>query len=174
LHIDSASRAEDEAVRQHCSWIAASAEAVKRFHSRACVRERARRLNRRNGCVWEEWTEIHSSAKAISVLKIGWVLAILFAASWFASEVRLPSEVRPSSASEQMVWRRTADGWEKMDGWSYGIERTPPALHPGVFGLLMIAATLCVGVVRQEDRHSCLSGGLAQHDGHDRQESLST
>ena len=98
------------------------------------------------------------------MLKFGWVLTILCAACWFASEVRLPSEVAPSSASEQMVWRRTADGWEKMDGWAYGIERTPPALHPGVFGLLMIAATLSVGIVRQEDRHSCLSGELARHD----------
>jgi hypothetical protein len=110
----------------------------------------------------------HSPAKAISVLKIGWVLAMLCAACWFASEVRLPNEVAPSSASEQMVWRRTADGWEKMDGWAYGIERTTPALHPGVFGLLMIAATLSVGIVRQEDRRSCPSSQPAQHAEHDR------
>ncbi len=84
------------------------------------------------------------------MLKIGWILAILCAACWFASEVRLPGDVPLASAPEQTVWRRTADGWEKMDGWVYSIERSPPALHPGVFGLLMIALTLSAGIVQKE------------------------
>jgi hypothetical protein len=86
----------------------------------------------------------------ILVQKIGWIVAILCAASWFASEIRLPGEVQNAAVQENLVWRRTADGWEKMEDWTFTTEKSPPALHPGVFGLMMLALSLTVGIVKKE------------------------
>jgi hypothetical protein len=127
-----------------------TASSLKCWHSRGCLESRWRESVWPEGCLSEDQIANHSSGKVTLVQKIGWILAILCAACWFASEVRLPGEVPNAPAAEQMVWRRTAEGWEKMDGWTYAIERSPPALHPGVFGLLMIAFSLSVAVVRKE------------------------
>lgn len=82
------------------------------------------------------------------MLKIGWILAILCAVSWWASEVRLPGDLRNVPPQEEIVWRRTVDGWEKVDDWTFAIENSPPALHPGVLGLLMLTLSLTVGVAK--------------------------
>ena len=80
--------------------------------------------------------------------KIGWILAILCAVSWFASEIRLPGDDQTVPVQEETAWRRTADGWEKATDWTVAIEKSPPALHPGVLGLLMVALSLTVGTVK--------------------------
>jgi hypothetical protein len=85
--------------------------------------------------------------KAILVQKIGWIVAILCAASWLASEIDLPGKVQNISDREEIVWRRTIDGWEKMTDWTFAAERTPPVLHPGIVGLLMAALSLTAGMV---------------------------
>jgi hypothetical protein len=82
------------------------------------------------------------------VQKIGWILAILLGVSWLATEMPVPCDEQNAPAQEETLWRRTAQGWEKIDNWTFAIEKSPPALHPGVFGLLMVTLTLSVGVVK--------------------------
>jgi len=58
------------------------------------------------------------------------------------------------SAKEEIVWRRTVDGWEKVNDWTFALEKSPPALHPGILGLLMVTLSLTVGIVKQEPRNN--------------------
>jgi hypothetical protein len=88
--------------------------------------------------------------KVILVQKIGWILAILFAVSWYASEISLPRDAKNAPLREEIVWRRTVDGWEKPNDWYYAIEKSPPALHPGVMGLLMVTLSLTVGISKNK------------------------
>jgi hypothetical protein len=99
------------------------------------------------GCLSEDCKTL-LCGKVILVQKIGWILAILCAVSWFASEIRLPGDDQTVPAQEETAWRRTADGWEKATDWTVAIEKSPPALHPGVLGLLMVALSLTVGTVK--------------------------
>ena len=82
------------------------------------------------------------------VQKIGWILAILCAGSWLASEIDLPGDVQNAPAREETAWRRTVDGWEKVNEWTFAIEKSPPLLHPGVMGLLMLTLSLTVGIAK--------------------------
>ena len=81
--------------------------------------------------------------------KIGWIVAILCAASWFASEIRLPGEVQnvaiqgaPLAANRPMLRK---DG--KLD---FRDGKIAPGPAPGVFGLMMVAFSLAVGIVKKE------------------------
>jgi hypothetical protein len=85
----------------------------------------------------------------IPLHKIGWILAILCAVSWLASEIRLPGDVENVPAREEVAWRRTAAGWEKANEWTYSLDKSPPALHPGVMGLLMVTLSLTVGIAKK-------------------------
>ncbi|MCC6127222.1 MAG: hypothetical protein IT426_19855 [Pirellulales bacterium] len=78
--------------------------------------------------------------------KIGWIAAILCAASWLASELDLPGGVQKNSDREEIVWRRTVEGWEKITDWTFAVEKAPPVLHPGIMGLLMAALSLAAGM----------------------------
>lgn len=82
--------------------------------------------------------------------KIGWIVAILCGLSWFASEIPLPSDESNAPAEAEISWRRTTKGWEKTSEWSVAVEKTPPVVHPGVVGLLMLACTLSVGIAKKE------------------------
>jgi hypothetical protein len=84
------------------------------------------------------------------VHKIGWILAILCAVSWLASEINLPGNTQNSAAQEETAWRRTADGWENVNDWAFPIEISPPALHPCVMSLLMVAISLSVAIAKKE------------------------
>jgi hypothetical protein len=85
------------------------------------------------------------------VQKIGWIIAVLCLFSWIASEIRLPADDSQAVAVvEEFVWRRTADGWEKIDEWTCESNNSPPLLHPGVMALFMITLVLGVGVAKIE------------------------
>jgi hypothetical protein len=84
------------------------------------------------------------------VQKIGWILAILCAAIWLASEMPLPGDVQSPPAGEETIWRRTVEGWEKVSDWNMAIDKSPPVIHPGVFGLLMLIFPLTVGIAKNE------------------------
>jgi hypothetical protein len=86
--------------------------------------------------------------KVTLVQKIGWILAILFAACWFASELQLPREIQSAPVQENLVWRRTAEGWEKVNDWTFALEKSPPALHPGIFSLLIVTLSLTAAIVK--------------------------
>jgi hypothetical protein len=89
--------------------------------------------------------------KAKLVQKIGWIIAVICILSWIASEIKLPADdAKAVAVAEEFVWRRTAEGWEKIDEWTYELNNTPPLLHPGVMALFMITLTLGVGVAKIE------------------------
>jgi hypothetical protein len=94
--------------------------------------------------------KLSSFGKAFRVQKIGWIVAILCAVSWLASEINLPGEVQTAPAREETGWRRTAEGWENVNDWTFAIEKSTPALHPCVMGLLMVALSLAVGIAKKE------------------------
>ena len=112
----------------------------------SCLEKIGPRSNWRDGC-----KDLNRDLfeRVIPVLKIGWLLAILCAACWWASEVRLPGEVQNVPAQDESVWRRTVDGWEKANDWTFAIDNSPPALHPSVLGLLMVTLSLSAGIAKR-------------------------
>ena len=82
--------------------------------------------------------------------KIGWILAVLCAVCWVASDINLPGEAPAVPSQNELVWRRTADGWENVNDWTFAVEKSPPILHPGVMALLMLMLSLTVGIVKIE------------------------
>jgi hypothetical protein len=90
--------------------------------------------------------------KAISVQKIGWILAVLLGICWLATEIPSPLGDRKAPAQEQVLWRRTVQGWERIDDWTFVVEKTPPALHPGIFSLLMVTLSLSAGITSKASK----------------------
>ncbi len=82
--------------------------------------------------------------------KIGWIMAILCGLSWWASEMPLPGDASPPPAQTENVWRRTVNGWEKTSEWILPPDKSPPAFHPGILGLLMILIPTTVGIAKME------------------------
>jgi hypothetical protein len=90
------------------------------------------------------------SERLFVVQKIGWILAVLCGIGWLASEIPLPGDAPHSPAQEEIVWRRTVNGWEKANDWTFEIDQSSPALHPVVLGLLMLMLSLTVGIAKNE------------------------
>jgi hypothetical protein len=90
------------------------------------------------------------SRKAIHVQKIGWIVAILCAFCWVASDITLPSSAEKASVRQENVWRRTVSGWEKTSEWHGKTTQSPPSLHPGVMSLLMVTFSLSAGIAKSK------------------------
>lgn len=65
---------------------------------------------------------------------IGWLLLVLIAVTWVASEI--PGW--PSSDAQLSSWRRTCDGWEQATRWMPRTELCQPTLHPIIVALLQM------------------------------------
>jgi hypothetical protein len=107
-------------------------------------------LENRAGCSGFGMLSQNFRGKATAVQKIGWILAVLCALCWIASDINLPGEPQAAPAQNESIWRRTADGWENVNDWTFAIEKSPPVLHPGVMALLMVILSLSIGIVKME------------------------
>jgi len=80
------------------------------------------------------------------VRSIGWILLALGATAWWACQINVDSVA--GALAEQMVWRRTASGWERRDDWH--LEPAPrKPLHPVAIASLQLVAAL--GLLVQHD-----------------------
>ncbi len=81
----------------------------------------------------------HPLSETIFVRKIFWLLLMLMLIVWLGSE---PSGISDASANEPTTaWRRTAQGWEKLNLYGPEIVYRRPELHPAIFGTLELALT---------------------------------
>jgi hypothetical protein len=84
--------------------------------------------------------------KGDAVQRIGWILAILLAFGWLASEIPLQNASSDDQSSVQTCWRRTVDGWENTSQWTFYYNTHRPALHPFYFGLMQCAAVAWIAI----------------------------
>jgi len=82
------------------------------------------------------------------VQKIGWILAILCARVGSPARSGCPAMAKTLPFGKNRL-RRTVDGWEKVNDWTFAIEKSPPAC-PRRFGLLIVTLSLAVGLVKNE------------------------
>ena len=75
--------------------------------------------------------------------RIGWIVALLIAAGWVASEIPAnPSDGHNAVAS---AWRRTSEGWQQHSQVAPSRPRTPPPLSPLVVaGLELLLAGMAL------------------------------
>jgi hypothetical protein len=81
-----------------------------------------------------------------SVQRIGWILAVLLAMGWMASEIPVQNASSTDRPRADTDWRRTVDGWEKAGQWIYYSFTPRPALHPFYFGMMQCAVAAWIGV----------------------------
>lgn len=85
----------------------------------------------------------------------GWLVAVLLAVGWFASEV--PVRPRVASSGPLSTWRRTAEGWETATWLVADVPARWPSLHPGVVAamelLLVLTALVAFGPSRVSPSH---------------------
>lgn len=81
--------------------------------------------------------------------RIGWILLLLLALGWLASEV--PCQGPAPSAEPATVWRRTRDGWEHKDRVLVAGPPFRPALHPALIAAfeVLLSATAMLALGRQ-------------------------
>jgi hypothetical protein len=75
------------------------------------------------------------------VQRIGWILAVIFALGWLASEIPVQNAVSNDQPKVQTCWRRTIDGWENSSQWSFYAFTSRPTFHP-----IYLSAVLCIAV----------------------------
>ena len=85
---------------------------------------------------------------------IGWLLLILLALGWLASE--LPSPAGRTEAAAKTDWRRTRDGWERPTWIAAATASTSGRmmLHPALVGLLEVSLALAVLIAFGRDERS--------------------
>jgi hypothetical protein len=78
--------------------------------------------------------------KGNAVQRIGWILAILLALGWLASEIPLQNAASNDQSRVQTSWRRTVDGWEDASQWTFYSIARRPAFHPFYLGMMQCVA----------------------------------
>ena len=75
-----------------------------------------------------------------AVRRFRWLIIAVFVLPWLASEAAAPAAV----ASEDMSggWRRTREGWQRIELFRPAIQYRRPALHPAVVGSLEVLLTM--------------------------------
>jgi len=79
---------------------------------------------------------------------IVWLVLILMALGWLASE--LPLTATQNQSSVEAGWRRTRDGWE-IPTWNVNGGFRRVSLHPAVVGLFEISLALAVLIAFRRD-----------------------
>jgi hypothetical protein len=78
---------------------------------------------------------------------VGWLLAMILAAAWFASE--LPSQGRSGPSQQELQWRRTRLGWAHIRQLHPPQSLRAPLLHPALVAtaqvVLCVAALVALG-----------------------------
>ena len=95
--------------------------------------------------------------------RFGWLLVLLAAVGWLATEVR-PPETPTASDRPLDCWRRTPDGWQRATWLAPQTPIRRPALHPVVVGLLELLVCLAALVAfptGAETGAACNSGSHA-------------
>jgi hypothetical protein len=87
-------------------------------------------------CNWVE--------KGFEVQRIGWILAIILALCWLASEIPLPTASSSDQPRVQTCWRRTADGWENASQWGFYTITHKPTFHPFYVSIIQCTAVVWI------------------------------
>jgi hypothetical protein len=80
------------------------------------------------------------------VQRIGWILAVLMAIGWLASEIPLNNASSDDQPRVQTCWRRTIDGWENSSQWYFCLITRKPAFHPFYFSTILCASAAWIAV----------------------------
>ena len=86
-----------------------------------------------------------------------WILALvifLVGLGWIAVEYEPPLSGEP--AVVESPWRRTANGWERVERWGQTSAPTPPALHPLLVAVFQTALSVAA-LVAFPSRHGSVS-----------------
>lgn len=97
----------------------------------------------------------------------GWLLVLLAAVGWLATEVPLPET--PAAADRPLDgWRRTPEGWQRATWLAPQTAVGRPALHPAVVGLfellVCLAALVAFPTGAAETDAACDSGSHTDSD----------
>ncbi len=73
-----------------------------------------------------------------------WLIIAVLVLPWLANVAAAPGSVGRAVASEDASggWRRTRDGWQRIELFRPAIPYRRPALHPAVIGSLEILLTM--------------------------------
>jgi hypothetical protein len=84
--------------------------------------------------------------KGYAVQRIGWILAVLLALGWLASEIPLQNASSNDQSRVQTCWRRTVDGWENASQWTFYPISQRRVFHPVYFGMIQCAAVAWITI----------------------------
>jgi hypothetical protein len=76
------------------------------------------------------------------------LIIALFVMLWFTSLAAAPAMATEDASGG---WRRTANGWQRIEVLGPGIPYRRPALHPAVVGLLEILLTMTAMLALSEE-----------------------
>ena len=73
------------------------------------------------------------------MFKLRWLILVVFILPWLASEA-----AGPDVATEDISgsWRRTREGWQRIELFRPAIQYHRPTLHPAVVGSLELLLTM--------------------------------
>jgi predicted metal-dependent hydrolase len=83
--------------------------------------------------------------------KFRWLIIVLFVLPWLASDA-----IAPALASEDVSggWRRTRQGWQRVELVRPAIQYRRPALHPAVVGSLEVLLTMTAMLALSNERRA--------------------
>jgi hypothetical protein len=102
-------------------------------------RRRSVCLSRRVAQMPRRRTKRLATSREYVMRLMGWLLLALVTCAWLASE--LPVE-RAAMTDDSLAWRRTAQGWERLQVRPSEPTSDRPTLHPAIVGLLEILVPL--------------------------------
>jgi hypothetical protein len=68
-----------------------------------------------------------------------WLIIAVFVALWFASAATAPAIATEDTSGG---WRRTREGWQRVEFFRPAMSYRQPSLHPAVFGVLELLLTM--------------------------------
>ncbi|MEI8373500.1 MAG: hypothetical protein WCJ35_11790 [Planctomycetota bacterium] len=73
------------------------------------------------------------------MFRLRWLIIVVFILPWLASEA-----AGPAAATEDISgsWRRTREGWQRLELLRPAIQYPRPTLHPAVVGSLELLLTM--------------------------------
>jgi len=86
--------------------------------------------------------------KGLAVRRFRWLIIAVFVLPWLGNEA-----TAPAAATDDMSgsWRRTNEGWQRIDLFR-PIHYRRPALHPAVVGLLQVLLTMTAMLALSDER----------------------
>ncbi|MGO9110638.1 MAG: hypothetical protein ACLP9L_15560 [Thermoguttaceae bacterium] len=86
--------------------------------------------------------------KGLTVRRFCWLIIAVFVLPWLASNA-----AAPAVATEDMSggWRRTNEGWRRIELFRQPVQYRRPALHPVVVGSLEVLLTMTAMLALSND-----------------------